>query len=120
MQPTKFKQTNHAPVLLLEMEEERYMVVVEGDSRTVIEKINQEGFGRVDVDSVIVDIKSMGRFFHQISFKHVRREANRVAHFIAREGNSRSENTFWMKDFPSVVRDMVIAEETRDVPQTDD
>ncbi|MFQ6650032.1 hypothetical protein Gotur_022158 [Gossypium turneri] len=94
--------------------------LVEGDSRTVIEKINQEGFGRADLDSVILDIKSMGRFFHQLRFKHVRREANRVAHFIAREGNSRSKNSFWMEDFPSAVRDMVIAEETRDVSQTDD
>ncbi|XP_016743109.2 uncharacterized protein [Gossypium hirsutum] len=34
-------------------------VEVEGDSRTVIEKINQEGFGRADLDSVILDIKSM-------------------------------------------------------------
>ncbi|MFQ6638869.1 hypothetical protein Gotur_016688 [Gossypium turneri] len=95
-------------------------VEVEGDSRTVIEKINQEGFGRADLDSIILDIKSMGRFFHQLRFRHVRRDANRVAQFIAREGNSRSENSFWMEDFPSAVRDMVIAEETRDVSQTDD
>ncbi|MBA0877216.1 hypothetical protein Goshw_030055, partial [Gossypium schwendimanii] len=88
------------------------IVEVEGDSRTIIEKINQKGFGRADLDSVILDIKSMGRFFHKISFKHVRREANRVAHFIAREGNNRSEDTFWMEEFPSAVRDMVTEEET--------
>ncbi|MBA0877256.1 hypothetical protein Goshw_018906 [Gossypium schwendimanii] len=81
-------------------------VEVEGDSRTLIEKINQEGFGRAGLDSVILDIKSMGQFFHQLSLKHVRREASRVAHFIAREGSCRSENTFWMEDFPSAVRDI--------------
>ncbi|XP_052484349.1 uncharacterized protein LOC128039806 [Gossypium raimondii] len=95
-------------------------VEVEGDSRTVIEKINQEGFDRAYLDSVITDIKSIGRTFHRIRFKHARREANRVAHFIAREGNSKSENTFWMEDISTAVRDMVIAEETRDTSQTND
>ncbi|MBA0763378.1 hypothetical protein Gotri_012824 [Gossypium trilobum] len=75
-------------------------VEVEGDSRTKIEKINQEGNSITNLDSAIVDIKAIGRTFHQIRFKHARREANRVAHFIPREGHSRSENTFWMKDTP--------------------
>ncbi|MBA0826479.1 hypothetical protein Goarm_011325 [Gossypium armourianum] len=75
-------------------------VEVEGDSRTAIEKINQKENSRTDLDSAIVDIKDIGRTFHQIRFKHARREANRVAHFIAREGHSKSENTFWMKDTP--------------------
>ncbi|MBA0777333.1 hypothetical protein Gotri_005369 [Gossypium trilobum] len=95
-------------------------VEVEGDSRTVIEKINQEGFYRADLDSVITDIKSIGRTFHQIRFKHVRREANWVTHFIAREGHSRSKHTFFMEDNPKVVREMVVAENLRNAPQTND
>ncbi|MBA0826707.1 hypothetical protein Goarm_011532 [Gossypium armourianum] len=90
-------------------------VEVEGDARVVIEKINQEENGRADLDSVIADIKAFERFFHQISFKHVRREANRVAHLIAREGYSRSENTFWMEDIPAVAKELVAAEETSNV-----
>ncbi|MBA0680161.1 hypothetical protein Goari_011873 [Gossypium aridum] len=48
----------------------------------------------------------------QISFKHVRREANQVAHIIAKEGHSRSENTFWIEDIPAVAKELVAAEET--------
>ncbi|MBA0722514.1 hypothetical protein Golax_003187, partial [Gossypium laxum] len=95
-------------------------VEVEGDSKTVIEKINQERFYRADLDSVIIDIKSTGRTFHQIRFKHVRREANWVAHFIAREGHSRSKHTFFMEDNLTAVREMVVAEESRNAPQTND
>ncbi|MBA0860687.1 hypothetical protein Goshw_020092 [Gossypium schwendimanii] len=51
-------------------------VEVEGDARVVIEKINQEENGRADLDSIIANIKAFERFFHQISVKHVRREAN--------------------------------------------
>ncbi|MBA0851447.1 hypothetical protein Goshw_019986 [Gossypium schwendimanii] len=90
-------------------------VEVEGDARVIIEKINQEENGRAYLDSVIADIKAFEKFFHQISFKHVRREANRVAHFIAREGYSRSENTFWMEDILAVVKELVVTEETSNV-----
>ncbi|MFQ6653610.1 hypothetical protein Gotur_024923, partial [Gossypium turneri] len=88
---------------------------VEGDARVVIEKINQEEIGRADLDSIIADIKALERFFHQTSVKHVRREANRVAHLFAREGYSRSENTFWMEDIPAVAKELVAAEETSNV-----
>ncbi|XP_040960303.1 uncharacterized protein [Gossypium hirsutum] len=90
-------------------------VEVEGDARVVIEKINQEENGRAHLDSIIADIKAFERFFHQISVKHVRREANRVAHPIAREGYSRLENTFWMEDISAVAKELVAAEETSNV-----
>ncbi|MFQ6667002.1 hypothetical protein Gotur_033172 [Gossypium turneri] len=90
-------------------------VEVEGDVRVVIEKVIQGEDGRANLDSVIADIKAFKNYFHQISFKHVRREANQVAHIIAREGHSKSENTFWIEDIPAVARELVAAEETSNV-----
>ncbi|MBA0680160.1 hypothetical protein Goari_011873 [Gossypium aridum] len=87
-------------------------VEVEGDAQIVIEKIIQGEDGRADLDSVIADIKAFKSSFHHISFKHVRREANQVAHIIAKEGHSRSENTFWIEDIPAVAKELVAAEET--------
>ncbi|KAH1032638.1 hypothetical protein J1N35_044812 [Gossypium stocksii] len=77
-------------------------VHVEGDSRTTIVKINQVLPDFSDMGTYIEEIKIKTSSFQCISFQHVDRRANMVAHILAKERMSMSEDRFWVEDLPAV------------------
>ncbi|KAK8600250.1 hypothetical protein V6N13_059933 [Hibiscus sabdariffa] len=63
-------------------------VVLEGDSRTVIQKCQSDSIDASLISPVIDDIKWICRSFMYVAFYFVWREANMVAHAVAQEGKS--------------------------------
>ncbi|KAK8988192.1 hypothetical protein V6N11_065788 [Hibiscus sabdariffa] len=63
-------------------------VIIEGDSLTIIKKLNASSFDRSIISPIVYDIKDVARCFDSISFRFVRRDANNVAHVLAHECQS--------------------------------
>ncbi|KAG8472055.1 hypothetical protein CXB51_036938 [Gossypium anomalum] len=61
-------------------------VDVEGDALTIIRKITLESEDRSFIRGYIQEIKRKSTRFRSIKFNHIQREANKVAHGLAKEG----------------------------------
>ncbi|KAH1107885.1 hypothetical protein J1N35_011653 [Gossypium stocksii] len=75
-----------------------------GDSRTMIVKINQVLLDYSDMGTYIEEIKIKASSFQHISFHHVDRRANMVAHMIAKEGISLPKDRFWVEELPEAAK----------------
>ncbi|KAG8473535.1 hypothetical protein CXB51_035829 [Gossypium anomalum] len=82
-------------------------VDVEGDALTVIRKINLESEYRSYIRGYIQEIKRKAGSFRSIKFLHIQREANRVAHRLAKEGWKFDDPQNWMEEVPSEMEDLV-------------
>ncbi|GAU33973.1 hypothetical protein TSUD_61040 [Trifolium subterraneum] len=95
---TQWQQTmissveGEAWALLLAMEEARYKVLdrvqFESDSKVLIEAIHMKRRGNSEFLSIVHDILSLMSSFINFKVKFVRRQANLVAHTLARATNS--------------------------------
>ncbi|MBA0701139.1 hypothetical protein Goari_005652 [Gossypium aridum] len=79
-------------------------VQIEGDSQIMIVKINQVLPNYSEIGTSIKEIKIKASFFQHISFYHVDRQANMVAHMIAKERILLPEDRFWMEELPATVK----------------
>ncbi|KAK8545753.1 hypothetical protein V6N12_026575 [Hibiscus sabdariffa] len=86
--------------VLLAMDVGLSNVIIEGDSLTVIKKINAGSHDRSVIAPIIVDIKELAKNFSAISFRFVRREANKVVHALARECRSCQTPYYWLEEAP--------------------
>ncbi|MBA0705916.1 hypothetical protein Golax_018065 [Gossypium laxum] len=82
-------------------------VMVEGDSRSTITKINQEKEDGSRIEAYIKDIKNLTQVFISIKFNYIPRMANNVVHRLAREGLQMNEETYWVEDIHDSVRSVV-------------
>ncbi|KAA3469009.1 reverse transcriptase [Gossypium australe] len=82
-------------------------ICVEGDSLTVINKINSEMEDRSIISSLIKEIRGRLPKFRVFSFRHIPREANRVAHEMASEGKNYAEPRYWIEEAPASVERLV-------------
>ncbi|KAK8675446.1 hypothetical protein V6N13_033512 [Hibiscus sabdariffa] len=78
-------------------------VIIEGDSLTVVKKLNSTIHDSSIIAPVIVDIKDLAKSFSSISFHFVRRGANKVAHTLARGSRLVQGPCFWTGSVPSEV-----------------
>ncbi|KAL4323773.1 hypothetical protein GQ457_11G032890 [Hibiscus cannabinus] len=74
--------------VLLAMDAGLSNVIIEGDSLTVIKKINDDSHDRSVIAPIVADIKELAKNFSTISFCFVRRKANKAVHALARECRS--------------------------------
>ena len=75
-------------------------VLIEGDSKVIINAINKGGFSSSSFEHIIRDIKLSFSTFHSISFSHTRRQGNRVAHRLAGMAYNFFPFHVWMEDVP--------------------
>ncbi|KAK8492111.1 hypothetical protein V6N12_018137 [Hibiscus sabdariffa] len=75
-------------------------VINEGDSLTVIKKLNASSFDRSIISPIVYDIKDVARSFDSISFRFVRRDANNDAHVLAHECQSQQCPLYWIEEVP--------------------
>ena len=61
---------------------------IEGDSETIINAINGENMARSEFGHILQDIKSLISSFCSVSFSHVKRQGNCLAHYLARRAIS--------------------------------
>ncbi|XP_017617862.1 uncharacterized protein LOC108462426 [Gossypium arboreum] len=74
---------------------------MQGDSRTAIVKINQVLPDFSDMGTYIEEINIKASSFQHISFHHVDRRANMVAHMLAKVRMSIPKDRFWVEDLPA-------------------
>ena len=65
-------------------------LIVEGDSKVIINAINGEIMAQSEFGHILQDIKSLISSFCSVSFCHVRRQGNCLDHCLARRAISRS------------------------------
>lgn len=73
---------------------------VEGDSRSVICKLQETKENRSAIAEFIEDSKKLSMGFKYCGFLFINMEANEVAHIIATEGIKKGENTYLLQMVP--------------------
>ncbi|KAL4295494.1 hypothetical protein GQ457_12G001460 [Hibiscus cannabinus] len=73
-------------------------VIIEGDALIVINKVNCREADRSVLRSLVKQIHSMRAFFISLTFSHVVRTCNAVAHLLAREGRDFPGPKFWVEE----------------------
>ncbi|KAK8481715.1 hypothetical protein V6N13_018372 [Hibiscus sabdariffa] len=76
-------------------------VIVEGDSLSVIKKLNSDEAERSTIYPIVHDIKVLSRDFSSISYCFARRGANNVAHVLAQEYRSNPGPCYWVEEAPA-------------------
>ena len=84
-------------------------LIVEGDSKVIINAINGEIMAQSEFGHILQDIKSLISSFCSISFCHVRRHGNCLAHCLARRAISSSLDV-WMEPIPPDMLDVYNAD----------
>ena len=56
------------------------------------------------------DVKSLQNSFNFLSFTHVHRQGNNVAHTLARRAIKQPNLTVWMEDVPPDIRQLVMVD----------
>ncbi|MBA0781033.1 hypothetical protein Gotri_001993, partial [Gossypium trilobum] len=62
--------------------------------------------------SLIKEIKERGCRFRRLSFKHISREANKVAHVMAKYGERYKHPRFWIEEAPHAI-ELLVNQERR-------
>ncbi|KAK8608811.1 hypothetical protein V6N13_024224 [Hibiscus sabdariffa] len=75
-------------------------IVVEGDSLSVIKKVNCNIADKLIIAPIIHDIKEAARNLESVSFCFARREANNDAHVLARDGRFNGAPMYWIEEAP--------------------
>jgi hypothetical protein len=85
-------------------------IILEGDAQEVVEGLSKDGICRGSYGNVLNDAKFLLTHVPDWRVKHVRRTANMVAHRLAKLALVQGENRVWREDYPSSMREIVIAE----------
>ncbi|KAK8655135.1 hypothetical protein V6N13_107725 [Hibiscus sabdariffa] len=78
-------------------------IVVEGDSLSVIKKVNGPNSDKSILNPIVQDIKDLCRSFVSIQFQFTYQESNGVAHLLAKEGRSLVSPSYWIEEAPLAV-----------------
>ena len=74
--------------------------ILEGDSRITIDALAGDNMEHAEFGNLIKEAKWLSSQFSDVSFSHVKRQGNFVAHNSARHARHVSEFTVWMEDVP--------------------
>lgn len=61
-------------------------IELEGDSSTIISKLKTTSIDRSEIGPHIWEARILLTMFEKVKYQHIKREGNRVAHLIAKEG----------------------------------
>ncbi|KAH1113612.1 hypothetical protein J1N35_006990 [Gossypium stocksii] len=82
-------------------------IIMEGDVFTIICKLNSFEEDKSNIRSLIKEIKRRTPKFRSLSFMHVPRKANKVAHGMAVEGRQYENPQYWIEDASQAVKGLV-------------
>jgi ribonuclease HI len=89
-------------------------VIMEGDSPNVIQELQkQDSIGSV-CGQLIMDTKTILSRLVSVSFQHVKMDANKVAHCLAKFALSQMLDKVWVEDCPPIIQPIVFAEQGED------
>ncbi|KAH1065444.1 hypothetical protein J1N35_030431 [Gossypium stocksii] len=83
-------------------------VEIEGDYRTVIQKLQDERKDRSDIEVLIKDTKQLCSRFEVCSFRFIPRDSNKVAHFVAKVGLKKRESTYLLNTVVTEAAELVL------------
>ncbi|KAK8551365.1 hypothetical protein V6N12_040009 [Hibiscus sabdariffa] len=83
-------------------------VQIEGDSLSVIKKINSTAMDKSIISPIIGDIKALSVNFVSVTFSFVGRRGNVVAHELAQVGLQFPEPRYWIEEAPSTVEQLAV------------
>lgn len=75
-------------------------VIIEGDSRTIIKKLQERTDDRSVSGNIILEIIKQAGHFQEVLFNLIPRKANEAAHTMAAWGRNRDEPTYWVEEAP--------------------
>ncbi|KAK9041521.1 hypothetical protein V6N11_016618 [Hibiscus sabdariffa] len=75
-----------------------HRIIVEGDNKGVIVKINDQSLDFLEIGPKIRDIQIFVGFFTSCAFQFIGRNGNQPAHALATEGLKSSGSRFWVDD----------------------
>ena len=81
--------------------------VLEGDSLILMNALKTNSHNLAQFGHIIKDIQFLASQFSIISFSHVKRHCNTIAHSIARWALSFSSLQVWMEDVPLELADVL-------------
>ena len=73
-------------------------IVLEGDSKITIDGLMGEDSSLAEYGHLIDEAKEIAKKLVEVEFNHVQRQANNVAHNIARHARHVSKFSVWMED----------------------
>ncbi|KAG8486187.1 hypothetical protein CXB51_019581 [Gossypium anomalum] len=85
-------------------------VEIEGDSRSVICKLQEEKEDISEIEAFIKDSKHLSLGFESCIFRFIHRESNKVAHLIAIEGLKKRETTYLANMVTSGAEEALVAD----------
>ncbi|XP_030924605.1 uncharacterized protein LOC115951568 [Quercus lobata] len=74
--------------------------IVEGDSVVIVKALRNKDNGLTSFAHLINDVSLFSSLFSELSYSHIRRNGNKVAHSLARLALITPDCTVWMKDVP--------------------
>uniref|UniRef100_A0A7N2KZZ0 RNase H type-1 domain-containing protein n=1 Tax=Quercus lobata TaxID=97700 RepID=A0A7N2KZZ0_QUELO len=80
-------------------------VMVEGDSEIIIKAIKEKALPSSDLGHILEDIRVLSRSFNSISFHHIKRMGNCVAHHLAHRSFC-NPLLVWMEEVPPDIVDV--------------
>ena len=76
-------------------------VIIEGDSIVVAKALKCKEFGLALYVHLLNDVSLFSNLYPQLSYSHVKRDGNKVAHSLARLALTSQHCTMWIEDVPS-------------------
>ncbi|KAK9987323.1 hypothetical protein SO802_032274 [Lithocarpus litseifolius] len=75
--------------------------IVEGDSEVIVKALRNKDNGLVSFAPLINDVSLFSSLYSELSYSHIRRDGNKVAHSLAKLALMTPGCTVWMEDVPS-------------------
>ena len=75
--------------------------IVEGDSEVIVKALRNNDNRLTPFAPLMNDVSLFSGLFSELSYSHIRRDGNKVAHSLARLALMTPSCTVWMEDVPS-------------------
>ncbi|XVE91992.1 hypothetical protein REPUB_Repub01dG0058700 [Reevesia pubescens] len=85
-------------------------IILEGDSLTVIKKLQNKSVDLSLIGVLIEDAKALISIFTICLFSHARKYCNTVAHTLAKNGLGIGDEHHWIGETPALVESIVLSE----------
>ena len=83
-----------------------FSVIVEGDSMRIVQAASNKRANLTLFGHVINEIHESCSSFNRISFQHVRRDGNMLAHSLARRAVLSADTVVWVEELPTDLEDV--------------
>ena len=82
-------------------------VIIESDSLSVVKTIQDTAESTCHIGNIIEDVKLLSKTMKSCEFHHAKREANQVAHTLARNAIKVVLELVWIEEIPRCVSDVI-------------